>query len=125
MGRGDWYERIDKMLLAQHITPHSTTHRSPAELLRGRRLRTPLDRVHPNYNTETPPDSTGWCRQFAIGDPVYVHNYTGGPTWVPAGIIKTTGSQSYRVETREGKLWERHIDQLLGQVPSSDNQPET
>ncbi|XP_060543247.1 uncharacterized protein K02A2.6-like, partial [Pantherophis guttatus] len=45
MGPGDWQERIDNFLLTQHITPHATTHKSPAELLMGRRLRSPLDRL--------------------------------------------------------------------------------
>ncbi|XP_026536195.1 uncharacterized protein K02A2.6-like [Notechis scutatus] len=112
MDQENWQERIDRMLLAQHITPHTTTQRSPAELLMGRWLHTVLDRVHPNYSTETPPDSPGKCRQFTIGDPVYAHSYTGGPTWVPARVVENTGPWSYREETEEGKLWERHINQL-------------
>ncbi|XP_060540149.1 uncharacterized protein K02A2.6 [Pantherophis guttatus] len=52
MGTGDWQERIDNFLLTQHITPHATTHKSPAELLMGRRLRSPLDRLHPQYSPQ-------------------------------------------------------------------------
>ncbi|XP_033014646.1 uncharacterized protein K02A2.6-like, partial [Lacerta agilis] len=42
----DWHERVTEYLLVQHITPHAATGRSPAELLMGRRLRSPLDRLH-------------------------------------------------------------------------------
>ncbi|XP_013913085.1 PREDICTED: LOW QUALITY PROTEIN: uncharacterized protein LOC106542012 [Thamnophis sirtalis] len=45
MDRGDWQSRVAAYLLSQHPTPCPTTNKSPAELLMGRRLRTPLDRV--------------------------------------------------------------------------------
>ena len=38
----DWLEAVRQFLLQYRVTPHSTTGRSPAELLRGRQLRTPL-----------------------------------------------------------------------------------
>uniref|UniRef100_UPI0010A03C36 uncharacterized protein K02A2.6-like n=1 Tax=Podarcis muralis TaxID=64176 RepID=UPI0010A03C36 len=46
LDRGDWHERVAEYLFVQHITPHAATGRSPAELLMGRRLRSPLDRLH-------------------------------------------------------------------------------
>ncbi|XP_060542427.1 uncharacterized protein K02A2.6-like [Pantherophis guttatus] len=49
---GDWQERVDKFLIAQHSTPCTATGRSPAELLMGRKLRGILDRLNPNYSPE-------------------------------------------------------------------------
>ncbi|XP_026552722.1 uncharacterized protein K02A2.6-like, partial [Pseudonaja textilis] len=42
---GDIQDKINRMLLIQHITPSTTTNKSPAELLMGRKLRSPLDRL--------------------------------------------------------------------------------
>ncbi|XP_013907314.1 PREDICTED: uncharacterized protein K02A2.6-like [Thamnophis sirtalis] len=41
MGPGDWQIQINHYLLIQHITPSSTTGRSPSELLMGCHLRKP------------------------------------------------------------------------------------
>ncbi|XP_034279660.2 uncharacterized protein K02A2.6-like [Pantherophis guttatus] len=38
LGPGDWQERIDQFLMAQHTTPCTATGRSPVELLMGRKL---------------------------------------------------------------------------------------
>ncbi|XP_013911758.1 PREDICTED: uncharacterized protein LOC106540965 [Thamnophis sirtalis] len=78
MGPGDWQTQVDHFLLIQHIMPSATTGTSPSELLMGRWLRSPLDRLHSNYSAATPPDSTGKLRHFSIGDRVYAHNYAGG-----------------------------------------------
>ncbi|XP_060543752.1 uncharacterized protein K02A2.6-like [Pantherophis guttatus] len=50
LGPGDWQERVDKFLTAQHSTPCTATGRSLAELLMGRKLRGVLDRLDPNYS---------------------------------------------------------------------------
>ena len=39
-------QRLADFLLRYRITPHSTTHRAPAELLMGRKLRTRLDLLY-------------------------------------------------------------------------------
>ncbi|XP_026565791.1 uncharacterized protein K02A2.6-like [Pseudonaja textilis] len=46
---GDIQEKIYKLLMIQHIVPNTTTNKSPAELLMGRKLRSSLDRLHPTY----------------------------------------------------------------------------
>ncbi|XP_026548545.1 uncharacterized protein K02A2.6-like, partial [Notechis scutatus] len=55
---GDIQDKINTMLTIQHITPSTSMNKSPAELLMGRKLRTYLDRLHPTYNPEKPPDSS-------------------------------------------------------------------
>ncbi|XP_031357014.1 uncharacterized protein K02A2.6-like isoform X2 [Photinus pyralis] len=43
---------LSRYLLAQHITPHCTTGRSPAEILMGRKLNTVYDRMQPDFRKE-------------------------------------------------------------------------
>ncbi|XP_060539046.1 uncharacterized protein K02A2.6-like [Pantherophis guttatus] len=116
LGPGDIQAKLDKLLAIQHITPSATTHRSPAELLMGRKLRSPLDRLHPQYSTEKPTDSTSRIREFQPGDRVYAKNLSGNPLWVPATITQVMGPLSYQVQTTDGQHWKRHIDQLRGRV---------
>lgn len=44
--------RLSKFLFKYRVTPHTTTGRSPAELLMGRRLRTHLDLLHPDTSSK-------------------------------------------------------------------------
>ena len=38
---------------------------------------------------------------------------TGSPHWLP-GIVKTVlGPVSYQIKLKDGRLWKRHLDQLL------------
>ncbi|XP_026539495.1 uncharacterized protein K02A2.6-like [Notechis scutatus] len=109
---GDIQDKINKMLTIQHITPSTSTNKSPAELLMGRKLRSHLDRLHPTYNPEKPTDSSSKYRTFIPGDLVYAKNLTGDPLWLPATITQITGPRSYQLETEDGRTWKRHIDQL-------------
>ncbi|XP_060550095.1 uncharacterized protein K02A2.6-like [Pantherophis guttatus] len=112
MGPGDWQERIDNFLLTQHITPHATTHKSPAELLMGRRLRSPLDRLHPQYSPEVTATASRPLRAFSNGDSIFALNFSGSPKWLKGKIASTTGPKSYIVELEDGQFTRRHIDQL-------------
>ena len=47
-----------------------------------------------------------------MNQPVLVQNYNGEPKWVPGTILSRLGSRSYEV-LADGKVWKRHIDQLL------------
>ncbi|XP_058024065.1 uncharacterized protein K02A2.6-like, partial [Ahaetulla prasina] len=112
----------DIFLAVQHRTPCATTGRSPAELLMGRKLRCPLDRLNPNYTPEGYKGGLEKTRGMDIGDRVWAHNYGGGPTWVAGKILNITGPKSYLVELTDGRVWRRHIDQLRKRL---DGQPES
>ncbi|XP_070812519.1 vomeronasal type-2 receptor 26-like [Pituophis catenifer annectens] len=81
LGPGDIQANIDKLLAIQHITPSATTHWSPSKLLMGRKLRSQLDRLHPQYSSEKPTDSTSRVREFQEGEKVYAKNLNGSPLW--------------------------------------------
>ncbi|XP_060547412.1 uncharacterized protein K02A2.6-like [Pantherophis guttatus] len=110
LGPGDWQERIDQFLTAQHSTPCTATGRSPAELLIGRKLRGVLDRLNPNYSPEVFKGGERKLREFTIGTPVHTRNYGKGPLWEAGTITEITGPKSYRVDN--GRVWRRHVDQL-------------
>lgn len=126
LGPGDIQAKIDKLLAVQHITPSATTHRSPVELLMGRKLRSSLDRLHPQYSSEKPTDSMSRVREFQEGEKFYAKNLNGSSylCWVPAEITQVMGPISYRVQMEDGQHWKRHIDQLRGRVSRDESQPQ-
>nr|XP_034959040.1 uncharacterized protein K02A2.6-like [Zootoca vivipara] len=120
LNQGDWHERVTEYLLVQHITPHAATGRSPAELLMGRRLRSPLDRLHPDFGVAKPPGCANAPQSFIPGDWVFARNFVGDIPWVPATVVGVTGPRSYQVALEDGHLWRRHIDQLRRRVGNLD-----
>ncbi|KAL1441947.1 hypothetical protein MTO96_008161 [Rhipicephalus appendiculatus] len=50
--QGIWARRLADFTLQQHVTPHTTTGRSPSELMMGRRLSTMLNWLHPERAPE-------------------------------------------------------------------------
>lgn len=126
---GDWQTRIARFLLSQHTTPNSATGKSPAEMLMNRRLTTALDRLHPDYENDMhrkqeviADKHKGSVRSFQPRETVYMRSYTGAHKWVPGVIMDTTGPVSYRVQTPDGQLHRRHVDQLRGRVQAGADQ---
>lgn len=129
--KGDWQTRLARFLLAQHRTPHSATGKSPAEMLMGRRLTTALDHLHPDFGAEMQEKqekavskSQGTLRQFTEREAVHMRHYGGGPKWVPGAVVEATGPLSYRVQTADGQVHRRHVDQLRERMfPAPDTAP--
>ncbi|XP_042148783.1 uncharacterized protein K02A2.6-like, partial [Ixodes scapularis] len=119
MEGGDMATKLARFLLSQHILPHSTTGKSPAELLMGRRLRTALDRLHPDLQAEMVDKQEEQAlrgrqgvREFEPREPVFIRNYLAGPKWLSGIITEITGPVSYKVRTIDGRFWRRHVDQI-------------
>ncbi|XP_064475712.1 uncharacterized protein K02A2.6-like [Ornithodoros turicata] len=119
LGKGDLTTKLSRFLLSQHTLPHSTTGKSPAEMLMGRRLHTVLDRLHPDMLTEMKDkqeklmqSGNQRLRSFHLGDAVFIRNYLSGPKWLPRIITDITGPVSFKVRTVDGRLWRRHLDQI-------------
>ncbi|KRX44072.1 Transposon Tf2-9 polyprotein [Trichinella murrelli] len=125
MVHGSWKQRLANFLFLQCVSPCATTGKSPTELLMKRRLRTVLDRIHPDIEVEaiegnsdvTKPDKQK-IRIFAPDDLVFARNYEHGPKWCPATIVAPTGPVFYKVRTTDGQLWKHHLDQLRKRHPS-------
>ncbi|CAI5793556.1 XP_028570936.1uncharacterized protein K02A2.6-like [Podarcis lilfordi] len=120
LDRGDWHKRVAEYLFVQHITPHVATGRSPAELLMGRCLRSPLNRLHPDFAVAKHPGCANAPRSFVPGNQVFARNFVGDIPWVPATVVGVTGPRSYQVALEDGRLWRRHIDQLRRRVGDLD-----
>lgn len=100
---------LTRYLLMQHVTPHSLTGKSPAELLMGRKLKTLLDKVYPDFTKEMSEKhekntSQKRTRQFDQGDAVLARAYGTGEKWVPSTVLKSTGPLSYNAVTPERKI---------------------
>ncbi|XP_071055057.1 uncharacterized protein [Onthophagus taurus] len=124
MNNEDIHKTLARYLLPQHCIPHSTTEKSPAEILMGRRLTTLLDKVKPDFSRsmrakeESKRDSKT-PRTFATDDLIYARSYVPGPKLIPASISEKTGPVSYGVELPDGNIARRHTDQLRGRVEES------
>uniref|UniRef100_A0A5S6QH47 RNA-directed DNA polymerase n=1 Tax=Trichuris muris TaxID=70415 RepID=A0A5S6QH47_TRIMR len=102
-----------------HTTPCVTTGRSPAELLMNRRLKTRLDRLHPDLTCDRQRmiddvNSSNEPRKLKADQPVLVKNFSSGPRWTPAVIMEPSCPVSYRAVTTDGRTVHRHIDHILG-----------
>ena len=108
---GDCPLRLAECLLQQHITPHTRTGRSPAELLMIRQLTSLLDRLHPDLTLYRPPrhEASETPRSFQVGDMVYAQNYNGGSAWILAKVTGIMEPVSYAVTTGEEKVLWWHV----------------
>lgn len=105
----------------QHILPSTTTGKSPAELLMGRRLRS-ASRFHLDGSSLERyfRDDSQRVWEFCPGDAVYAWNYQGSTKWVPEFIASVTGPLSYQVRLSDGRVWRRHVDQLRNRASPLD-----
>lgn len=121
---GNWNVKLARFLLRQHVTPSATTGLSPAELLVGRKLRTCLDKMHPDLigeqlNRERETVLPADVKEYNVGDQVYARDYSTRTErkWMPAIIDKQTGPLSYAVD-ENGHVHRRHSNQLRGRNSS-------
>lgn len=111
------HSSISKFLLTYRTTPHATTGVAPSILLMGRRIRTKLDLLLPNFLSEQ--QSKGWRKlqqqgkvtKFNPSSPVMVRSYTTPHKWVPGTVTRQIGNMHYDVNV-DGNVTKRHIDQL-------------
>ena len=116
--QGELQEKLDKFLLAYRSTPSTVTGVSPAKLLFGREISTRLDVIKPRLSvSNVPPWAARNTERYPVrclkeGDVVKVRNYTDKRKWRSGVVRRVIGSKLYEIEV-DGKLWIRHIDQLL------------
>lgn len=104
--------KVSRFLFKQHSTPHAGTGKSPAELMFGRKLRSPLDRLHPDTQVDSSCALGEPKRAFGRGDSVYVRNFCAGAKWLAARVLQRVGHVMYKVQTSDGVTHRRHADHV-------------
>ena len=105
---------LARFLMSYRVTPHTTTKRTPSELLMGRNILSKYDLICPDLRGQIQQRSGGKFepRVVEVGEKVLAKDYRGKPGWSQGVVVGRLGSRTYLVETTEGLMWKRHIDQL-------------
>ena len=129
---GSIQSRLQRFLSRYRITPHTTTGRSPVELLMGRQLRSTLDLVHPDLNStvrrkqerqKQGHDVHSKYRSFQMSEPVLICNFTSRtPKWLPGPIVKTSGPLSHQIQLECGGTVRRHQDHIQSWLSAADKE---
>ena len=124
--------KVNRFLFQYRITPHTTTGRTPAELLMNRELKSRLDLMRSDVSRTVTVqqerqkqhhDINSRQKKFSLQDPVYVRNYGRGSKRIPARIIDKSGPVSYTVISEGGKYTRRYQDQILNRKSTRMNEP--
>ena len=118
---GSLETKVRRFLFHYRTTPHSTTGSTPAELLMGRKLRTHLDMMHLDLNSQVQEKQRKQIanrnkgakdRRLTVGEPVYVRDLPMGSTWIPGIVTEGRGPRTYIVRLSTGQVVRRHIDHV-------------
>ncbi len=131
---GSIQSKLQRFLSRYRITPHTTTGRSPAELLMGRQLRSSLDLLHPDLGIDVRRnqerqkrghDAHSKSQSFQENEPVLVRNFTSQtPKWLPGHIVKSSGPVSHQVRLERGGTMRRHQDHIRSRSRAADTASE-
>ena len=127
--------KLSRFLFKYRMTPQSTTGVTPAELMFGRRLRSPqaLDNVRPDLDKKhrqnqekqkQAHDRRARHHEFHVGDSVYAKNYGSGNAWLPGKVTAVHGSMLVTVKLLDRRSVRKHFDQLISRVKSRETSPE-
>ncbi len=134
---GNVQNALRNFLARYRVTPHSTTGRTPSEMLMNRRLRTNLDLLHPRWSKLEEQRHRQACQfnkgkratQFEEGTNVWAKNTKQeGDRWLKAIIEERLGQVIVKVRTEDGSLLRRHKNQIKQRIMDptvTDAQPTT
>ncbi|UYV75399.1 K02A2.6-like [Cordylochernes scorpioides] len=115
---GNWTTRLSRSLLSMRIAINSTTQKSPAQLLMNRNLKSLINKFHPEGVSEGRMRQENkfirnWKPHRVVneGQEVIARGYHG-PRWLPGVVREKTGPVSIKVETNDGEIVNRHLDQV-------------
>ena len=117
MKQGDLQIKLDRLLYKYRITPHSTTGKTPAELMFNREIRTPFHLLQPgSMLTPSVPlhqdQKKSKTREFREGELVWARNFGEGEKWISGIIKKRLGNVTYEVKFEGKPASNRHVDHL-------------
>lgn len=125
--------RLSRFLFKYRLTPQTTTARTPAEMLMGRRPKSRLDLLRPDLKAKVERkqekqkerhDLHARDRLLKPGDNVYVKNFCSNfkQQWLPGVILSQKGPVSYVIKLTDGREFRRHQDHVRLR---HDTDPET
>ena len=109
--------RLQRVLFQYRTTPHTTTNKSPAELLMRRKLRNSLAMLHPSQRVRSPREMERLVikvPRYNINDPVFVllEPEKRKAHWIPALIIGQNSPTIYELRLDDGRKFVRHVDHI-------------
>eukprot|EP00731_Ephydatia_muelleri_P001377 Em0001g1377a len=121
---GDIDTCLSRFLFQYRLTPHSTTGRSPAELLLGRKPRSHLDFIFPsvehhvtkNQERQKENHDVHTKRSFQVGEEVYVLNHRGMPKWIPGKVTAVRVPLTLIVTLDDGTESRYHVDHVKERI---------
>lgn len=108
--KDDMDSKLAKFLMSYRNTPHTSTGKSPAEMLLGRPLRSNLDLLQPpkDKNNSTVKSNS----RYIVGQTVLARDFRRNKKWRKGVILKQIGKFLFLVQV-EGGVVKRHTDQML------------
>ena len=115
-------QRVQNFLLSYRSTQHATTGTSPAKLFLQRELRTRLSLVRPDLVTHAScqqgkmkmhHDKHAKFREIAVSDTVLARDHLSGQRWQRGIVAQHPSSHSCQVHLDDGRVWRRHVDDIL------------
>lgn len=113
---------VNLFLFDYRTSEHCTTGRTPAYMVYKRELRTRFDLLKPDVHSDVsgkqlaqvPAKGSNRNVGSRIGDTVMVDDFSArDDKRIEGKIIQKLSPVTYRVEIAPGKIWERHIDQII------------
>lgn len=107
----DIHEAIDEYLHMYRNVQHSTTKKTPAEMMFNRKLRIRFDTLFDQKPLEVEKEPTK--REFQVGQNVIARDYrkVNKPSWAQGVISKRIGKYVYLIKV-EDLTWKRHVNQI-------------
>ena len=136
---GTLNQSIQNFLLTYRNTQHVTTGTTHAKLFLQRELRTRLALVRPDISLQVTSNQAKMksyydrhtkLRELSPGDRVLPRDYLSKLKWRPGSVSERRAPSSYCIQLDDGRIWHRHIDDLLlgapqkqSQVPQASSEP--
>ena len=117
---GSLNTRICRFLYNYRKSVHSSTGKSPAEILFGRCFKTTLQSVK-CYTKKNDVEELAkkllspGMYVYKVGDAVFAKKFGKGDLWIEGQIVEVLGVRNYLVQVHNfgDMLWKRHHDQLM------------
>ena len=115
--------QFSRFLFKYRLAPQTTTGRTPAEMLMGRRPKSRLDLLRPDMKAKVEEkqeeqkerhDQHACERHLKPDDCVYMRNFSSNSNqkWLAGIILKRRGPVSYVVKLTDGRTFHRHQDHV-------------